>query len=523
MKTVTAQQMRDLDARTINEAGIPGRILMKTAGEGAAEEILHFIHSQYHPRHLKRFLVLAGKGNNGGDAYVVARYLHNHSEIPVTLFAVCPLSELQGDARFYAELTSEVLPITLIDSNNENAPSFLNLKEGNIIIDGLLGTGINGPLRAPYDAIITEINSSPSPVIALDTPSGLNCDDGSIATDAVKADLTVTMGLPKRGFLLGEGPERCGILKCIDIGIPQDFINTIPSDFNMIFSCDVNTLKRRKMNSYKNRHGHVLIIGGSYKYPGAPILSAMAALRAGAGLVTLAVPESANIAMPNMHSIIFQRIEDSSTGTFSADSLPELKQLTKLADTVVIGPGITTEPPVADMLKEMLQLDKTTVLDADALNLIAQDISILKNTNTEHILTPHHGEFRRLMKALEPNATHTETSITERVEGALTLAKAVNAIIVLKGHHTVIADRSGNITVNSSGSPALATAGSGDVLSGIIGAFINEDLNIFDTVASAVYIHGECGELSQLGIRGTSADDLINIIPEAMMNTSIFA
>ena len=523
MKTVTVQQMRDLDARTINEGGIPGRVLMKTAGEGAAEEILHFIHSQHHPRHLKRLVVLAGKGNNGGDAYVVARYLYEHSEIPVAIFAVSPLSELQGDARFYAELTSEVLSIELIDSNNENPPSLLNLREGDIIIDGLLGTGTNGPLRAPYDAIIAEINSFPSPVIALDTPSGLNCDDGSVTPNAVKADLTVTMGLPKQGFLLEKGPELCGILKCIDIGIPTQFVDEVPSNFDMIFRHDVNILKRRKMNSYKNRHGHVLIIGGSSQYPGAPVLSAMAALRAGAGLVTLAVPESANIAMPNMHSIIFRRIKDSSTGTFSVDSLTELKKLSEISDTVVIGPGITTESPVSDMLKKVLQFNKTTVLDADALNLIAQDISILKNANNEYILTPHPGEFRRLMEALDQKTTSTDASIYARTTGALTLAKTLNSIVVLKGHRTVIADKTGNIRVNSSGSPALATAGSGDVLSGIIAAFTNENSNLFDTVASAVYIHGVCGEISQLGIRGTSADDLMDTIPEAMMKTSVFA
>ncbi len=524
MKTVTVQQMRDLDARTINKAGIPGRILMKTAGEGAAEEILEFVHSQYHPKHLKRFVVLAGKGNNGGDAYVTARYLYEHSEIPVILLAVCHTPELQGDALFYAKDIPKQLPVELIKSSSNNDSPLLKLQKGDIIIDGLLGTGINGPLRAPYDAIIAEINSSSCPVIALDIPSGLNGDDGCVTTNAVKADLTITMGLPKRGFLLKKGPELCGILKCIDIGIPEEFVNEIPSNFNMIFSSDVKILKRRAMDSYKNQHGHILIIGGSYKYPGAPLLSAMAAMRSGAGLVTVAVPESANIAIPDMHSIIFRRIKDSNTGTFSADSLPELKNLTTIADVVVLGPGITAGTPVSDMVKGMLQIKKTMVLDADALNIISQDISILQKREGLSILTPHYGEFRRLMQALNENITSSAISIPERVKGALTLAKELNSVVVLKGNRTVIANKkTTKAIINSSGSPALATAGSGDVLSGIIASFAMESSNLFESVASAVYIHGLCGEISKLGIRGTSADDLINIIPEAMMKTSAFS
>ena len=523
MKTVTVEQMRELDSRTIIEAGIPARTLMKTAGEGAAKALLEFVYTAYHQRHIKRFVLFAGKGNNGGDAYVAARYLYFNSNLPVMIFTVTPDSELEGDSAFYANLIPDDLPVVLISKDAQNNILPLDLQRGDIIVDGLLGTGVKGRLRAPYDTVVSVINNSGCPVIALDITSGLNGDDGSVANLAVKADLTLTIGLPKRGFLLGEGPGLCGLVKCIDIGIPQIFIDEISSDFNMILSSDIDLFERRPMNSYKNRNGHILIIGGSSCYPGAPLLAAMAAMRSGAGLVTLAVPESANIATPNMHSLIFRRINDSNNGTFSEESLPELEALIGQADAVVVGPGITTERGVDNMLRGVLRCSKITVVDADALNLIAQDISILQEGNGKYILTPHYGEFRRLMNAISLHVESSLPTLPARIQGALTLAEKLASIVVLKGHHTVIADKNGKVAVNGSGSPSLATAGSGDVLSGIIAAFSMENANLFDTTATAVYIHGVCGELSMFGSRGTVADDLVDLIPEAMRKISVFA
>jgi NAD(P)H-hydrate epimerase len=533
MKTITVNQMRELDTRTINEAGIPGEQLMKIAGEGAAEEILEFV-SRYHQNHVKRFVLIAGKGNNGGDAYVAARYLYKNTNIPILLYAVTPPDNLIGDAKIHAERLPQKVTITSCKNGQ------ISFKKGDIIIDGLLGTGIKGPLKAPYDTLISEINNSELPVIALDIPSGLNGDDGSVETDAVKADMTVTMGLPKRGFLLESAPELCGIIKCIDIGIPQYLIDELSSDFNMTFHNDIKMLRRRPMNSFKNKNGHILVIGGSYNYPGAPLLTAKAAMRSGAGLVTLAVPESAKIATPDMHSIIFRRIKDDGDGTFSKKSVKELKGLADIADVVVIGPGMTTNKGTYDTLNAILSINKTIVIDADALNLLAKNIfidetktqkkdinhqpllTLNKNQKGKRILTPHPGEFKRLTKALKIE-TEEDSDLYQKLNSVQKVADITNSIIVLKGNRTITAAANETPTINSSGSPALATAGSGDVLAGIIAAYSFQGENPFDTTASAVYIHGRCGEITKYGVRGTSADDLIDLIPSAMNSVSPFS
>jgi NAD(P)H-hydrate epimerase len=514
MKTVTVQQMRSLDNRTINEAGISGEKLMKTAGEGAAKEILNFI-AGLHQDHIKRFIIFAGKGNNGGDAYVTARYLYENCNIPLVIYAVSNTEELKGDAYIHAKRLPKEIPHLIY---HESKPIF---RKGDIIIDALLGTGVNGNLRPPYDSIIKDINNSGMPVVSLDIPSGLNGNNGCSATDVVKADLTITMGLPKRGFLFHRGPELCGRLKCIDIGIPQNFIDSIPSEFNMIFSDDIKILKRRPMNSFKNKNGHILVIGGSYKYPGAPLLTAKAAMRSGAGLVTLAVPESAKITNPNMHSIIFRRVRDSGSGTFSAESIPEIKELAAHSDIIVAGPGMTPEKEIVPLLQEILSINKTIVADADALNIIAENISLIKNKKGKLILTPHYGEFKRIMRTLKVEIK--EMTVTEKLNHARLLAKKTDSLIVLKGERTITTDKHGKNAVNCSGSPALATAGSGDILAGIIAACTLQGENLFDTTVSAVYIHGLCGEITKYGMRGTTADDLINLIPAAMKKISPFS
>jgi hydroxyethylthiazole kinase-like uncharacterized protein yjeF len=506
MKVVSVEQMRSLDERTIKEAGIPGEELMQRAGDGAGDAIMEFI-SKLPPEHVKRFVILAGKGNNGGDAYVVAKYLHENTHIPVELYSVSPVSDLKGDALLHAQRLPEYIPVL---------QEMFELQKGDIVIDGLLGTGTKGALRPPYDKIIQTVNESEVPVISLDLPSGMNGDDGTVTSDALQADLTIAMGLPKKGFLLGDGPELCGIIRCVDIGIPQSYIDEILSDYEMTFACDVKSLKRRPMGSYKSLNGHLLVIGGSCDYHGAPLLAAEAAMRSGAGFVTVCVPESADISTPDMHSLIFRRIPDSGNGTFSIASIPEINQLAEKADVIVVGPGISTAPEVCSMLGEVLKIDKPMVIDADALNIISDNTDMLDRKNIT-VLTPHPGEMKRLIKGF---ALQTPE---DRIEAAKNLASRTGAVIVLKGNRTVISSPEGEIRINGSGTPALATAGSGDVLSGMIGAFIAQGEDEFQATVDSVFIHGRCGEYNGLGIRGTTADDLIDLIPEKMIEISPFA
>lgn len=505
--------MKELDRRTIEEAGIAGEILMERAGTGAGKLILEFISTI--PKHVKRFVILAGKGNNGGDAYVVARFLHEHTNKEVQVYSVCPRNELSGDAATHAKKLPDAVSCKVCDKLKSE--DFL---EGDIIIDGLLGTGISGHLRPPYDQWISVINSVNLPVIALDIPSGLNGDDGKAEPDAVLADLTITMGLPKRGMVLNRGPDFCGRLRCVDIGIPPKFVEEIKSNIEMTFAGDVSHfLSRVPIDIYKGKCGHLLVIGGSYKYRGAPFLSATAALRMGAGLVTVAVPQSIGELPPAILSLIVRRIPDNGLGTFSRDSLPELNELLKSVDAAVIGPGLTDNPAVAEALRSLITLEKPMLFDADALNMLSLFPELIMNRLSHTIVTPHHGEMQRLLKGFELEMLLDSDRLTK----AQAFAAKTESTVILKGHRSIIASIDRAATVNSSGSPALATAGSGDVLAGMAGALLARGVDAFDASVTAAYIHGLTGEVGKFGVRGLTADDIVNLIPEAMKEISPFA
>ncbi len=504
--------MRELDKLTINY-GIPGELLMERAGTGAGEYILEFI-SSLHPSHMKRFIVLAGKGNNGGDAYVVARFLSQNSSIPVKVLSICHLNKLSDDAK----LNAERLPASVSCEFRKDL-KIEDFHPGDIIIDGLLGTGISGILRPPYDNWIRIVNSLNLPVVSLDIPSGLNGDDGSIADFALKADLTITIGLPKKGMIVGNAPSFCGRIRCVDIGIPSSLIEKIGSGTEMIFASDMQKfLGRLDMNSHKGANGHVLVVGGSQKYNGAPFLSAEAALHTGAGLVTVAIPKNVQ-SIQRMLSLIVRKIPDEDTGYFSSSSVSALIKLIESSDSVVIGPGIGDDPSVTKMMNSLCNFDKPAVFDADALNIFSQFPDILLKRKSPSVLTPHPGEMKRLLKGF--GLEHLLKA--ERTAQALGLAEKTNSVVVLKGNRTVIAAKGKPLSINSSGSPALATGGTGDVLSGMIGSFMAQGLSPFDASVCAVFIHGLAGENEKFGMRGLTADNLIGLIPEAMKKISPFA
>lgn len=512
MKIVSSLQMRELDKLTI-KSGVSGEVLMERAGIGAGRHILEFI-SSLHPSHVKRFLLLAGKGNNGGDAYVVARYLSQNSLIPVKVLSICSMDELTDDAR----LNAGKLPAGVSCEFRKDL-ACEDFQTGDIVIDGLLGTGISGILRPPFENWMDAVNSRNLPVISLDIPSGLNGDDGSVAGSAIKADLTITIGLPKKGLVSGSGPSLCGRIRCVDIGIPPVFIDKIGSPMEMIFDSDVRKhLGRLEMNSHKGSTGHVLVAGGCRKYNGAPMLSAAAALRTGAGLVTVAIPENLQ-PVQQMLALVVRKLPDKGKGYFCPSSIPELAKLIEMADSVVIGPGIGNEPSVIKMMLSLFNFEKPAVFDADALNIISQVPDIFLKRKHPSVLTPHPGEMKRLLRGFGLD----QLLEAERTVQASALAEKTNSIVVLKGNRTVIAAKGKPLSINGSGSPALATAGTGDVLSGMIGSFIAQGLDPFEASISAVFIHGLAGENGKFGMRGLTADDLVGLIPETMKMISPFA
>ncbi|MDD5697459.1 MAG: NAD(P)H-hydrate dehydratase [Victivallaceae bacterium] len=515
MKAVTVEQMRGLDRRAIKEAGIPSFVLMERAGFAAGEEIIRFIDDRIYFNHVKRFVILAGKGNNGGDAYAAARYLYENTDIEIIIYAVCKPEELGDDSCRQARMIIGNVDYLVKEQLTDN-----DFRKGDVIIDGLLGTGITGALKKPYDNWIKTVNLSLLPVISLDIPSGLDGNDGHFPGDCIRADLTVTMALPKRGLVTGDGPEYCGLLRCVDIGIPKAYNAEIESDLDVCFSDDAEKfLPRLAPDSHKNSVGSVLIIGGSREYFGAPFLAAAAAQRAGAGMVRVAVPEGIEKIPEASLSLIVSRVKNNGRGYFGPESLKELKPLIDKSDLIVVGPGIGTERDTFLFIQKILKIDQPLVIDADALNIIAESPEIYRRKDS-NILTPHPGEMRRLLKAFDLECLNDRS----RPEKAAALAGRLDSIVVLKGLRTVTAAPDGQVTVNSSGCPALATAGSGDGLSGIIAAFnAKKREDYYASTAAAVFVHGLTGEISPFGDRGFIADDIIGLIPEAMLKISAFA
>ncbi len=516
MKAISVNQMRELDRRTIEEAKIPGFVLMERAGFGCGEKIIEFIEDRINFNHVKRFVILAGKGNNGGDAYVVARYLYENTDIEIIIYSICDIEELSDDSRKHAGLI-----IGNVDYSVKEKITDSDFNKGDIIIDGLLGTGIKGSIRKSYKEWIMTVNSLFLTVISLDVPSGLDVDNGCFKTDeCIMADMTVTIGLPKYGLVKDKGIECCGLLRCVDIGIPKEYIDETKSDFDIFFACDAaKSLRKLPVESYKNSVGSVLIIGGSKEYYGAPFLAALTAQRSGAGMVRVAVPESIERIPDAALSLIVKRIKDNGKGYFCLGSLEEIKPLIEKSDVIVLGPGIGTERDTFLFVREMLKVQKTLIIDADALNIIAESPEIYHGSGS-NILTPHYGEMKRLLEAFELEHFNDHS----RLDKAEALAECLDATVVFKGARTVIASPDGQITVNSSGCPALATAGSGDSLTGIIAAFnakAHEDY--YMSTAAAVFIHGMTGEISPFGNRGLIADDIHELVPEVMLRISAFA
>jgi ADP-dependent NAD(P)H-hydrate dehydratase / NAD(P)H-hydrate epimerase len=514
MKIVTVEQMRRLDYQTINEAGISGRELMRRAGVGAGDRILEYI-SKINTLHLKRFIILAGKGNNGGDAYVVAKYLYEKTSCKVLIYSTCHIDDLLGDAKFHAEALPHDIHISV-----KNVLSEKHFIRGDIIIDGLLGTGFKGNLKEPYLSWIRFVNKLHLPVVALDIPSGLNGNTGEVKEDALLCDLTITMGMPKKGLVLGQGPVYCGRIKNVDIGIFREYMTEVNAEMSMFTGDDAYyLLDRLYMESHKRSYGSILVIGGSKLYPGAPFLTGKSALRAGAGVVVVAVPSGAKVSSSGVFALISRRIKDDGAGFFNKSSIPELLELAEKADVIVIGPGMSDSECCGEVLKEVLAIDKPMVIDADALNLIAKDSNLLPENKTNTVFTPHEGETRRLFDGYDLDFDKYES----RLDKAKILAETLHGAVIYKGNRTITVAEGKLPCLNGSGGPALATAGSGDVLSGIVAANIGAGMNLYDSSCLAVYLHGVAGEIGDKGARGLIADDIVDLVPEALKRSSPFA
>lgn len=496
MKAVSAVVARTLDGRAIREKLIPSYQLMTAAGKALAKHALEFADCG------SFFAVLAGHGNNGGDGLVAARILKEQG-YDVKVWLAAKPSDLKGDAlRAWNDLPADVPRAFKLELPDLDSA---------VIIDAMLGTGFSGQLRAPYRHWISMVNLINHTVISADIPSGLDPDTGLVGEQCVRADMTVTFGVVKQGMLLGSGPKLCGRIRVADIGIPEEYIDDVEEFLPCVCMRDFRRYVRTlPFDTHKYQRGHVLVIGGSRAYPSAPFLAAEAALRSGAGIVTVAIPENVEIFCSPPKALIIKRLP-APNGVFCKESAKNIAALFEGKDAIVVGPGIDHKSETSAFLRLVMRnAQKPLLLDADALNLISMDPTLLNELGTPTIVTPHEGEMARLEKALGLAACE------DRATRAVKLAQLTAMTVVLKGPRTVTASPSGEYCINLSGSPALATAGSGDILSGVIAALLCIARHAFPAAIAGVYCHGIAGEIAApIGGPGVIADDLPALLPEA--------
>lgn len=503
MKVGTVNEVRSLDRYAIGELGIPEEILMENAGEATYFVILKELGITD-----KKFLVICGIGNNGGDGFVVARKIHSNGG-RVKVFILGDTNALKGTAK----KNFDILSALGIESRSiESAESIKSdVLHCDAIVDAIFGTGLSRKVSGLYRDVILLINESGSEVFSLDIPSGINGDTGEIMGVAVQADCTITFGLPKIGNMLLPGYELCGKLYLSYISFPPSLYNqdSIKVEINNHIK-----LPPRKENAHKGDFGEALFIAGASSYFGAPYFSALSFLKAGGGYSRLAAPSSMAPFIANKGSeIVFIPQKETDSGSISLKNKESLLELARRMDMVVVGPGLSLDEETQVLVRELAAaIEKPLIIDGDGITAISKDIEVLKKRRYSTILTPHPGEMSRI----------TKTSVSEinknRIDILQSTSRDLNSIIVLKGAHSLIGYPSGDVYINMSGNSGMATAGSGDVLTGVIAAMFGLGLPLEDAVRKGVFIHGFSGDLAAktIGEDGITADDILGYLPLAM-------
>jgi ADP-dependent NAD(P)H-hydrate dehydratase / NAD(P)H-hydrate epimerase len=508
VKIVTSSMMRALDTRAMSDAGIPGAVLMENAGRAVFEVVAE----RFGPPRDQRYHVLCGTGNNGGDGFVVARYL-KLAGARVSVSLIGDRGKIAGEAAMHFSMMLR----SGIEPGRDPASA--------VKIDALLGTGGQGaPSNAMADAI-RWMNADAHPIISVDVPSGLDADTGAVHGVAVRADATVTFGYPKLGLLLGDGPGLAGDIIVRDIGFPWDELEPL-TPYEWLRPADLRgLLPIRARDAHKGLFGRLLIVGGSRGMCGAPAMCARSALRAGVGLVTVAAPGSAQAVIASKLDEAMTLPADETDGAFAATAQSALLAAASQADAVCIGPGATTQPEARlVMLRLLRECTRTMVVDADGLAALLSLPHPVASRVGEVILTPHPGEAARLLD-IQPGEVQAD-----RLGSVRSLAARYQSVVVLKGAGTLVCDgRSAAdrpamhptdlpVAVNTTGNPGMATGGSGDSLTGIIGALVAQGIDSFNAACLGVYLHGRAGDLAarRLGVVSLTPGDLIETLPEAI-------
>lgn len=514
--------MRELDRRTIEEMETPGETLMERAGQGVADIVQRLAESAgfHHPLvHL-----IAGRGNNGGDAFAAARMLKEDG-VSVQVWLAGAANAIKGDAlRHFSRMRDAKITLRELPTREDWEEALQFPSAGDILVDGVLGTGSAGPARGPAAGAIEYINqqSRGALVVAIDLPSGLNADTGKAEGEAVRADVTVTLGLPKRGLAEPAALEYAGVVEVVDIGIPADFIAqaAMAEDRELICVNDLRPLlPRRPRQTHKGRQGHVLLIGGARGYAGAIAMAARAALRSGAGLVTVLTPSGvAPIVAGAVLEAMVQGGPETETGSLSESFWTDWRNRIDRFEAILVGPGMTKHPEGLTIIRHLVrEYPGPMVLDADALNLLEGQIHFISKCRRPAVITPHPGELARLM------AVDIEEIQADRFAAAQSAALGSEATVVLKGAGTLIAQSGRPTQVNLTGNPGMATGGTGDVLAGLLTGLLGQGAEPYDAARLAVFLHGRAGDMAALhkSQAGLTALDVVEELPYAFREISI--
>ncbi len=515
MHLVTAEEMREMDRQTIESFGLPGRVLMENAGRGAARILMR----TFPELSSGRGAVIAGRGNNGGDGFVIARYLAN-AGIPVTVYLLSAKDRLTGNAlKNFRLLEACELKIREITDDNQFQNVKTEMAHHPFFVDAILGTGLNSDVRGVFRTIIDFINelsrNTGRPVFSVDIPSGLNADTGMPWGTCIRAAATATFAFPKIGHLMLPGAEYTGRLHVVDIGIPPHIVKNVPPRHHLTTEKIIKTLIRpRPVDLHKGATGHVLVIAGSPGKTGAAALTSMAALRSGAGLVTLGIPRTLNPMLePMVPEVMTCVLPETSAAAHTEAAAQPILELAQGKKCLALGPGMGTDAPTKALVRLLVQhCPVPMVIDADGINCLADNPAILNQKKADIILTPHPGEMARLL-ACTPNAIQEN-----RLDAAKQFAADHDVFVVLKGARTLIAGPDGHTFVNPTGNPGMASGGMGDVLTGMVAGYLAQGYPPAVAARLAVYVHGRAADQAaeSKGPYGYIASEVATAIPQAV-------
>lgn len=509
MKLVTPEQMKAVDAYTINDYGIPGLLLMENAASAVVSEAVSMLGGCKG----KRFVALAGIGNNGGDAFAAARLLHCRGAI-ACVYLVGSKSGVSGDALTNLTIL-EKMGIQVIELSGEKGLGMLcsDMERAQLILDGIFGTGLSREVSGLAESVIREANASGKPILSIDIPSGVDGLNGTVKGVCINAATTVALCLPKTGLALHPGCEYTGRLITVDIGIPACVIDRLEIHTELIDAQMVSQLiPRRISNSNKGDYGKVLLVTGSTGMTGSGCLASMAALRSGAGLVYAGVPKSlAHIYGSQLTEPIILPLEDNESGCLAVESGAQIFTHMNRMSVAAIGPGLTAADSITVIVEKIIRESTIPlILDADALNAISNNTDILKKLTVQAVVTPHPGEMARL------TGLRISDVQADRMGVAKMFAENFGVITVLKGSRTVVALPDGRIFINPTGNAGMASAGTGDVLAGMIAGLVAQGIDAGDAAVAAVFLHGLAGDaaVAVMGMYSMLASDLIEHLPQ---------